>query len=186
MRRFSPVLMIVVALSGCSIEKLYTMKQRSKVNAYEQIDFHDLMKRYMQREPAPDDLEGIYSVSIVVNKKGGMLSDPDKERIIQREENYQEVAILRDAGNPNRDYVVIPLDKKYLPAYSIRGEFTRVADANLLVYKHLESKGKSQSYTFTFDRSRDMLEGIRKDNSRNAEYTYQMTYVRLSPTIKKR
>jgi hypothetical protein len=118
-------------------------------------------------------------------KKGGLLTDSNKERVIVRQENYQEVAIIRDFNNPNREYIEVPLDKKYLPSYSIRGEFSRVVDANLLIYKHFESRSKSESYTFTFDRSKDMLEGIRVDNNKNAEYTYKLTYVRLSSGLKR-
>ena len=174
-----------ISFCSCSVEKLYTLSQRNKIHSYEQIDFHDLMKRYMQKELSDDSFEGIYSVSRVVMKKGGILTDGNKERVIERQENYQEVAIIRDFENPNREYVEVPLDKKYLPSYSIRGEFTKVSDANLLIYKHYESKSKSESYTFTFDQAKDILEGIRKDNSKMAEYTYKLTYIRLSPTSKK-
>lgn len=178
--KISFVLICVLFLS-CSIEKLYTMKQRSKVNAYEQIDFHDLVKRYMNKDPLrADDLEGIYSVSMVVSKKGkGILSATEKDKIAERKENYVQVAIFKDVETGNREYIEVPLNKKYLPSYSIQGEFSKMADANILIYKKYESRGRVTAYTFTFDRSRNILEGVRKENNGQFEYTYQLTYVKL-------
>lgn len=159
------------------------MKQRNKVHAYEQIDFHALVKRYMNKEQSSvGEIEGIYSVSMVVNKKGkGILSSTEKEKISERKENYMQVAILKDTESANREFVEIPLDKKFLPSYSIRGEFNRMADANILIYNHFESRGRVTSYTFTFDRTKDILEGVRKENSGQFEYTYQLIYVKLHP-----
>jgi hypothetical protein len=168
---------------SCSMEKLYTMKQRNKVHAYEQIDFHDLVKRYMSKEQSSQgEIEGIYSVSMMVNKKGkGILSSTEKDKVSERKENYMQVAILKDTESSNREFVEIPLDKKFLPSYSIRGEFNRMADANILIYNHFESRGRVTSYTFTFDRTKDILEGVRKENTGQFEYTYQLTYVKLHP-----
>jgi hypothetical protein len=178
------MLLMVNAVSvSCSFEKLYSMKQRSKVHSYEQIDFHDLMKRYVSKEQSDiGEIEGIYSVSMIMYKKGkGILSSMEKEKIAERKENYMQVAILKDANGADREYIEVPLDKKFLPSYSIRGEFSRMADANILIYKHLESRGKTSSYTFTFDRTNDILEGVRKENNGQFEYTWQLTYVKLQP-----
>lgn len=177
------VALIAALFVSCSMDKLYSMKQRNKVYSYEQIDFHDLMKRYVNKEQSSlGEIEGIYSVSMVVYKKGkGVLSSTEKEKVSERKENYMQVAIIKDAGGANREYVEVPLDKKFLPSYSIRGEFNRMADANILIYKHFESRGRESSYTFTFDRTKDILEGVRKENNGQFEYTYQLTYVKLQP-----
>lgn len=174
-------LMISLILNSCSVEKLYTMKQRSKVHAYEQIDFHDLVKRYVNKEQSgAGEMEGIYSVSLLVTKKGkGMLSSTEKEKIADRKENYMQVVLLKDTDGSNREYIEVPLDKKYLPSYSVRGEFSSMADANILIYKHFESRGKVSSYTFTYDRTKELLEGVRKENNGQFEYTYQLTYVKI-------
>ncbi len=181
-------IIIAVVLLGalfvsCSMDKLYSMKQRNKVYSYEQIDFHDLMKRYVNKEQSSvGEIEGIYSVSMVVYKKGkGVLSSTEKEKVAERKENYMQVAIIKDTDGANREYVEVPLDKKFLPSYSIRGEFSRMADANILIYKHFESRGRESSYTFTFDRTKDILEGVRKENNGQFEYTYQLTYMKLQP-----
>lgn len=102
------------------------MKQRNKVYYFEQINFHDLMKRYVNKEQlSVGDLEGIYSVSMVVYKKGkGVLSSTEKEKV---SENYKQVAIIKVMDGANRAYVEVHLDKNFLPSYSIRGEFRRMA-----------------------------------------------------------
>lgn len=183
MRIIIAVVLLGALLVSCSMDKLYSMKQRSKVYSYEQIDFHDLMKRYVNKEQSSvGEIEGIYSVSMVVYKKGkGVLSSTEKEKVSERKENYMQVAIIKDTNGANREYVEVPLDKKFLPSYSIRGEFSRMADANILVYKHFESRGRESSYTFTFDRTKDILEGVRKENNGQFEYTYQLTYMKLQP-----
>ena len=175
------IIIIILALASCSIEKLYTMKQRTKVHGYEQIDFHDLVKRYVNKENFGEgEMEGIYSVSLVVTKKGkGILSSTEKEKVSERKENYLQVVILKDADGANREYIEVPLDKKYLPSYSVRGEFSRMADANILIYNHFESRGKISSYTFAYDRTKELLEGIRKENNGQFEYTYRLTYVKI-------
>jgi len=175
------ILLIALVLSACSVEKLYTMKQHSKSHSYEQIDFHDIVKRYMNKDQSgTGDMEGIYSVSLVVYKKGkGVLSSVEKEKIWERKENYMQVAILKDSDTSNREYIEIPLDKKYLPSYSVRGEFSRMAESSILIYNHLESKGRTTAYTFTYDRTKEMLEGVRKENSGQFEYTYELTYIKL-------
>lgn len=177
------VALIAALFVSCSMDKLYSMKQRNKVYSYEQIDFHDLMKRYVNKEQSSvGEIEGIYSVSMLVYKKGkGVLSSTEKEKVSERKENYMQVAIIKDTDGANREYVEVPLDKKFLPSYSIRGEFSRMADANILIYKHFESRGRESSYTFTFDRTEDILEGVRKENNGQFEYTYQLTYVKLQP-----
>ena len=94
-------LLIGVLSISCSMEKLCTMKQRNRVHAYEQIDFHALVKRYLNKEESSvGEIEGIYSVSMLVNKKGkGILSSTEKEKISERKENYMQVAILKDTDS---------------------------------------------------------------------------------------
>jgi hypothetical protein len=109
------------------------------------------------------------------------MSSVEKERIIERKENYSKVAIIRDAGDSNREYFEVSLDNESLPSSSVRGEFTRMTEANILIYNRLEPRGKTSTYTFTYDYSRDILEGVRKENSGQAEYTYNLTYIKLHP-----
>lgn len=169
--------------TGCSVEKLYRMRQRQKVYALEQVDFKDLVNRYMaKRESSVGTVEGIYSVSSVVIRKGkGVLSSEEKEKVVDRKENYSKIAIIRDEGSANREYLEVSLDKAYMPSYSVVGEFSGLSEGNLLVYKHFESRGRSDSYTFSYDQARDILEGIRTESNGNFTYTYKLTYLKLAP-----
>lgn len=173
---------MVITLSSCSIEKLYSLRYKHKKQEFEQLDFHDLVQRYIYKEESTNSIEGIYAVSVVVLRKGKpFLASTEKEKIVERKENYSTVAIIHDPNNGNREYLEISLDKSQLPSYSVRGEFTKLTESNLLIYKHFESRKQISTFTFTFDERRDMLEGVRKENSGNSEFTYTLTYVKLHP-----
>jgi hypothetical protein len=65
------IALVAILISSCSMEKLYTMQQSRKVYPFEQVNFHELVQRYMSKENSSiGTIEGIYSVSIVVTKKG--------------------------------------------------------------------------------------------------------------------
>jgi hypothetical protein len=180
------VAITVLALNGCSLSRLYQMQQRGRSYDYEQINFKDLTNRYfLKDQPSVGTIEGIYSVSIVIIKKGkGLLSSTEKEKTVERKENYSKVAILRDPGKANREYLEISMDKDYQTSYSVVGEFTKATDGSLLVYKHFEPKGKSVTYNFIFDRTSDVLEGVRTENNGAFTYTYKLTYLKLLPKSK--
>jgi len=183
--------MIVLAVtavltSGC-IGKMYTISQKHRVYTLEQVDFHFLADRYVNKVgTSVATVEGIYSVSSVITKKNRqMLSGQEKEKVKAREENYSKVIILRDNRNPERDYIEISLDKPNLPSFSIIGEFKELSESSLLIYKHYEPRGKEVSnYTFSYDRAKDILEGVRTENVNNSVITYKLTYVKLEPTGK--
>lgn len=174
---------VIAILSSCSMDKLYKMRQTRKVSAYEQIEFGDMTKRYFSKDQSSiGSMEGIYSVSSYVTKKGkGIFSSTEKEKAVDKKENYSTVAIIRDANNSTREYLEVSLDKTYLPSYSVRGEFTGIAEGNIMLYKHFESRSRVISYTFTYDRTRDILEGIRTEKNGAFEVTYKLTYIKLFP-----
>lgn len=175
------IFITTLCLQGCFIQKVQRTKQSRKPSPFQQVDFQSLVKRYMKKEKF-NSVEGIYSVSGTVIKKGkGFLGNSEKEKTTDRKENYAKVAILRDMEDTGRDYIELSLDKDDLTSYSIVGEFSTAAGGNILVYKHLEAKGKSTSFTFTTDKNSDILEGIRVDNEGNTTVTYKLTYVKLSP-----
>jgi len=159
------------------------MQLRRKPSPYEQLEFADMAKLYLGKDrTSVGTIEGIYSISSLVTKKGkGILSSTEKEKTTERNENYSTVVIIHDSQNPNRDFMEIPLDKDFQPSYSVRGEFTGLTDGNVMVYKQLESRGRETTYTFTYDKSHDILEGIRTENEGNFTYTYKLTYLKLFP-----
>lgn len=179
-----PVLVPVFMLlcGACSFEKYYLASHQRVVRPYEQINFPELMKKYMDKEKSSDGIEGIYSVSSLILKKSkGLFSSVEKEKTIDQKEHYAQVAIIRDKARNNREYIEIPIDKNYVPSYSIRGEFTTLSEGNIIVLKHFEPKGKVLMYAFTYDHEKDILEGIRTETSGSVTYTYKLTFVKLYP-----
>jgi len=175
------LLPLATILTGCSYEKIYQAQLARSRSPYEQVDFQALVKRYMKKDK-PNSIEGIYSVSGWVTKKGkGFLGSTEKERTTDRHENYAQVAILADPGDTGRDFIEISLDKNYLPRYPVVGEFNLAASGNILVYKHLDPKKENTSYTFTFDRTSEILEGISVENEGATTVTYKLTYVKIYP-----
>ena len=170
---------------SCSMDRLYSMQQKrkSQANSYEQINFLELMKKYMSKEKSgQNSLEGIYSVSSIVLKKSkGLFSSEEKEKEVDRKENYAQVAVIRDNARNNREYIEIPVDKNYLPSYSIRGELTTLSEGNVLVLKHFEPKGKILMYSFAYDQEKEILEGIRTETNGGTTYTYKLTFAKLYP-----
>ena len=186
MRSMKKVLLFLIGLvllTSCSFQHLSNLQQARKTSPFEQVDFHGLIQRYMNKEAVDEEsIEGVYSVSAVIVKKGKrFLSSDDRERVMVRRENYSKVAILKDKMGSDREYIEISLDKEKQPSYSVRGEFTRMTEANILIYTHFEGQGETLSYTFTFDRSREMLEGVRKEMKGQSEITYTLTYIKLNP-----
>jgi hypothetical protein len=176
---------LMVLCTGCSIEKAYMMRQKRRVFPLEQVDFHFIVDRYMNKtQTSVGTIEGIYSVSSVVTKKGRSLSGQEREKIKDQEEHYSKVAIIRDDRNTDREYIEVSLNKDYMPSYSIIGEFKELAESNLLMYKHFESRGRSTSFTFSYDRAKDILEGVRTESVNNSIVTYKLTYVKLEPKVK--
>jgi hypothetical protein len=178
------LLIIVMALQGCTFEHLYKMQQRHKVFALEQVDMQKLIQLYMNKaEASVGTLEGIYSVSGLVTRSGkNLMGGEDNNKVTDRRENYAKVAIIRDPNSASREYIELLLDDKLQFSLSIIGEFSGMADGNVLVYKHFENKGKNfETYTFAFDGDKDVLEGVRTENKGNATITYKLTYLKILP-----
>jgi hypothetical protein len=184
--KLSFILCFLFLCSSCSIEKLTRIKQQAK-SPYEQITFIELMKKYVDKEPAEKaSIEGIYSVSASATKKSkGLFSTTEKERTLDQKENYAMVAIISDKSKNNREFIEIPIDKGNQYSYPVRGEFTTLADGNILMLKHFEPKGKILSYSLIFDAEKNMLEGIRTETSGSATYTYKLTFLKVYPKSRK-
>lgn len=183
--------LIVSSMSSCSYDRIMANAQsrRIKASPLEQVNLEEMVERYMEKDQTSiGTIEGIYSVSSVVTKKGkAVFSAREKERITDRRENYSKVAIIRDNSEAGREYIEIVIDKGYrgfTASYPVYGEFSAMAESNLLLYKHFDSRARSTSYTFTYDKSKDILEGVRTDNAgNNRTITYKLTYIKLSPKL---
>jgi hypothetical protein len=175
------VLLGALLVSSCSIDKLYQSSQKRKASSFEQVGFDDLARLYVDKQNV-DEVEGIYSVSgIIIKKSKAFLTGEEKEKIVEQKDNYSKVAIFRDQQKSDREYFEVSLDKEGLPSYSIRGEFNKVAEGNILVYKHFEPRNKVLNYTFTYDAEKNMLEGIRIETSGSTVITFKLTYLKLFP-----
>lgn len=178
--RLSIVLFCVslITLQSCIIIPPTKSSKETRKPAFEQVDFQDLINRYMKKGGS-QTIEGVYSVSSTVTKKGKNLTGVVREKTTDRKENYATVAILREQGKA-RDYIELSLNKKNLPSYSVVGEFNAAATGGILVYKHFEPKNKTTSYTFTRDENSDVLEGVCVKNEGNTQVTYKLMYVKLT------
>jgi hypothetical protein len=175
---------LALVFCGCSFETLYKMRQRQKVFALEQIDMEKLVNLYMNKtQTSVGTVEGIYSVSGLVTRSGkNLMGGEDIDKVTDRKENYATVAIIRDPNSGSREYMELLLDKDFAFSLSVVGEFSGMADGNVLVYKHFENKGKNvETYTFAFDGDKGILEGIRTENKGNATITYKLSYLKILP-----
>jgi len=163
---------------GCIVAPI-SPKSSTKNPAFRQMNFQELINRYMQKDGS-NSIEGVYSVSgIVIKKKNNLLGEP-KEKTTDRKENYAKVAILREREGGS-DYIELSLNKQDQTSYSIIGRFKETETGSLLVYQHFVPKGKDTSFTFTRDEKGELLEGIRVDNEGGTQVTYKLTYVKLKP-----
>jgi hypothetical protein len=176
---------LILSTTSCSYDRLIMLSQKKKVSTspLEQVTLQELVERYMEKDQSSvGTIEGIYTVSSVVTKKGkAILSSREKEKVTDRQENYTKVAIIRDNSAAGREFIEIVIEKDHLTSYPVFGEFSTMAESNLLLYKHFDSKGRASSFTFTYDKIKDVLEGVRTDNSNNKTITYKLTYIKIFP-----
>lgn len=177
------IVILWVAVSSCSAEKFYQRQHQQKSLHYEQIGFVELVKKYIDKDKSdPAGIEGIYSVtSIVLKKSKGFFSSVEKEKTVDQKDHYAQVAVIRDNMRNNREYIEVPIDKNNQSSYSVRGEFTTLSEGNIIVLKHFEPKGRILNYAFTFDREKDILEGLRTETNGNITYTYKLIFAKLYP-----
>lgn len=170
-------LLLLAGLQGCIIQAP-SNQPRAKSSPFRQMNFQELIDRYMEKE-GPASIEGVYTVSGMVTKKGKNLVGVVKEKTTDRKENYARIAILREKHS--NEFIELSLDKDGQASYSIVGKFKQAASGNIFVYTHFDPKGKDASFTFTRENSGDILEGVRVDNEGSTEITYKLTYVKLKP-----
>lgn len=183
---------IIVALLVCMIcatvtglaqqrENFLKKKKGKKEDFAEQIDFEGMVKLYLTKEwPSMEKLEGIYSVSAIVTKRGGFLSNPNKEKVVARKDNYAKVVIIKDTENSKRDYMEVSLDSRQPGRYPVVGEFTTLADGEAFVYKHYEPETQGISFSFVLSEF-DLLDGILTKVVKRKTITYKLSYLKVYP-----
>ena len=157
-------------------------KKKQKSPFEEHIDFEGMAKRYLMKEtPKMERLEGIYSVSAIITKRGGFLSSPNREKVMLRKDNYAKVVILKDTENKDREYIEISLDSKLPDNYPVVGEFTSLSEGEAFVYKHYEPKSDEKvSYSFVSSEF-GILDGILVKTVKRKTVTYKLSYLKIYP-----
>lgn len=181
MKYFLFAVLAIIILGSCSVAKMTKASVAARARQYEQITFVELIKKYVEKGKL-GPAEGIYAVtSVVTRAKRQLLTGEIKEKEVDRKENYAQVAIILDNSHNNREYIEIPIDRSNMSSYPVRGEFSTMADGNILVLKHFEPKGVVLTYSLTFDANHEVLEGVRTETKGGRTFTYKLTYVKLYP-----
>jgi hypothetical protein len=182
--RFSILFFSLIGMSAPALpqSKSGAQKRLMKQDHYEKIDFEGLMHRYLSKPaPSQETIEGIYSVSCVITKKAkGFLSGNEKEKTVERKDNYARVAIIEDAIGSKNEFIEISLDEKFTVKYPIVGDFNSLSEGDGFIYKHIEPNGETVSFTFTNEQN-DILDGILAEMKGKKTITYKMTYLKVFP-----
>ena len=171
---------VIAQESVFPVSKRKFVKKQKSLFA-EHIDFEGMVKRYLMKETQPmEPLEGIYSVSAIISKRGGFLSNPNREKIIARKDNYAKVVIMKDSEHANREYLEVSLASKVPGKYPVVGEFSSLSEGKAFVYKHYEPKKPNISYSFVPSEF-DILDGVLTEVVRRKTITYKLSYLKIYP-----
>ncbi|MDV3307636.1 MAG: hypothetical protein LOY03_02315 [Cyclobacteriaceae bacterium] len=168
--------------SGCAVQaqRLFRLKPEPSPS-YEEVTFEDLSKRYLDKSDGPwNEAEGIYSVSCVIVRKGKpLLGGAERERVIERRDNYARIAILRERPGAPRAFIAVSLSYREAGKYPIVGQFDAFGDGRGLIYKHFEPDGSSMSFSMT--RDKDLVEGEYTVMEGRSTVTYRLTFLKVYP-----
>jgi hypothetical protein len=180
----SNIILIFVLLAASTFAQSKNNRLgRMKQDQYEKINFEGLMRRYLVKQPSVSSksIEGIYNVSCIITKRSkGILSGDEKEKAVERKDNYAKVAILKDNLGTSREYIEVSLDSKFTTHFPIVGEFNSLSEGNGFIYKHIEPNGDVSSFTFANEEN-DILEGVMSEMQGRKTITYKMTYLKVFP-----
>lgn len=178
--RISLLIIFGVLICSFSASGQFGVKKRLKKIQYQEIKFEDLIKRYFEKETTPlNTLEGIYSVSCVITKKGRNFFGIESERPVQRKDNYARVAILKDRQGSSSDYIEVSLSFREANRYPIMGEFNILSEGRGLIYNHVEPNGSIMSFSMKSDS--DIMDGEYSIMDGNKTITYKLSYLRIYP-----
>jgi hypothetical protein len=174
---FPSLCLLVVSLTAFSQTE---QDRRLKKMNYEEVDFEDLIHRYVGKESS-HSLEGIYSVSCVITKRNKkFLSKAERIRIVGRKDNYARVAILKDWPGSKRDFIEVSLSYRDAKKYPIVGELDFLSEGEGLIYKHLEPDGKTITFSMLSE-SIELIEAEYSDMQKRKTITYRLSYLKIYP-----
>jgi hypothetical protein len=154
--------------------------KRLKNTQYEEVDFEDLVHRYVGKESG-HPLEGIYSVSCVITKRNKkLLSKAERIRIVERKDNYGRVAIIKDWPGSSKDFIEVSLSYRDAKRYPIVGHLSFLADSEGMIYKHIEPDGTTITFSMLSE-SIELLEAEYSDMQKRKTITYRLSYLKIYP-----
>lgn len=140
-----------------------------------------MLRRYLDKEPGADDLEGIYSVSCIITRKSTpFLSRREREKVVERQDNYARVAILRDKPGTTSDYIEVSMSYRDPSRYPIMGELSRLSEGRGIIYKHVEPNSATVTFSMTAESS-DLIEGEYSVMDGKKTITYRLSYLKIYP-----
>lgn len=155
--------------------------KRLKKTIYEEVDLENVMKRYFGKSFGYS-MEGIYSVSCVITRRNKkFLSKAERIRVVERQDNYAKVAIMKDWPSSNRDFIEVSLSYRKANHFPIMGELDIVADGGGYIYTHIEPDGERLS--FSMIDSDGLLEAEYSQIERRKTITYRLSYLKIYPTV---
>ncbi|HYG18360.1 MAG TPA: hypothetical protein VD816_05495 [Ohtaekwangia sp.] len=156
---------------------------KKKKYDYQKVDVTDMIRRYVAKpSSSPVSIEGIYSVSAVVVKRGkGLLSSEVREKVVDRKDNYASVAIMRDREGAENEFIEVSLTQKGAPEFPIVATLTTLSEERGFLSKHIEPDGEILTFTFTYHGDSDILEGVYTKSSGGSTITYTLTYLKTYP-----
>jgi len=156
-----------------------------KKSNYQEIDFEDLMHRYLGKETGSfNKLEGIYSVSCVITKSSkSFLTGQHKVKVVERKDNYARVAILKDWPGAKRDFIEVSLSYHVANKYPIVGEMSTLSTGEAYIYKHMEPDGSVRDFSMA-TASLDLIEGEHSEMYKRKTITWKLSYLKIYPKEK--
>jgi hypothetical protein len=176
-------LLLLTAVVGASLNANAQPKPKKPFNKkvqYEEINFEDMIRRYYEKEIGPfNAAEGIYSVSCLITRRGKNIFGTERERVVERKDNYARVAILKDRPQAKRDYIEVSLSYREADKYPVMGELNILSEGRGLIYKHIEPDGSV--VTFSMKDETDLIEGEYAVIKGRKTITYKLSYLKIYP-----
>jgi hypothetical protein len=179
MRKIVLALLASLVLFAAQAQEQHKPKKSKKYH-YAEVDFEEMMRRYFLKDQS-DELEGIYSVSCVITKRSQVfLSKREKIRVVERQDNYARVAIVKDWPGSKRDFIEISLSFHDAKKYPIMGEINGISQGKGMIYKHIEPDGTLISFSMISE-SPELLEGEFSRVEKRRTVTYKLSYLKIYP-----
>jgi len=171
---------LVFVVYGMSDAQSHSRRPSKKI-PYPEISIEDMLRRYLDKDSGQDDVEGIYSVSCVITKRSTpFLSRREREKVVERRDNYARVAIMRDKPDAVSDYIEVSMSYRDPSRYPIVGEVSRLSEGRGFIYKHVEPNSATVTFSMTSE-SAELIEGEYSVMDGRKTITYRLSYLKIYP-----